>query len=98
MLCVHGGTMEILLEKGWLNFGVSILIALSVYFIVLVVLYKVFKPKGFWWVFILLSSICIFLVTSTLDSGKSLTFLFLNSAGWAFIGISVISIQKIREE
>lgn len=98
MLCVHGGIMEILLEKGWLNFGVSMLIALSVYFIVITLLDKVFKAKGFWWVFILLSSICTFLVTSTLDSGKSLTCLFLYSAGWAFIGIAGISIQKIREK
>lgn len=90
--------MEILLEKGWLNFGVCILIALSVCFIAKVLLDKVFKPKGFWWVFILLSSICVFLVTSTLDPGESLTYLFLNSAGWAFVGIAGISIQKIREK
>ncbi|HGS4838788.1 TPA: hypothetical protein ACMDRO_004774 [Vibrio parahaemolyticus] len=52
--------MDNLFESVWLNFGVSLLIALSVGFAIEVFLKKVLKPKGLWWVFILLFSACIF--------------------------------------
>ncbi|MBE3667296.1 hypothetical protein BOO35_19870 [Vibrio navarrensis] len=44
--------MDNLFESVWFNFGVSLLIALSVGFAIEVFLKKVLKPKGLWWVFI----------------------------------------------
>ncbi|EGQ8071002.1 hypothetical protein G5Y10_004296 [Vibrio parahaemolyticus] len=89
--------MESLIESGWLNFGVSLLIALSVCFAIELFLKKVLKPKGLWWLFILIFSTCIFLVASTLDSNESFFYWFISSAKWALVGIAGFSIAKLRE-
>ncbi|EJB8445146.1 hypothetical protein MW350_004684 [Vibrio parahaemolyticus] len=89
--------MDNLFESVWLNFGVSLLIALSVGFAIEVFLKKVLKPKGFWWVFILLFSACIFLVASTLSSNETFFYWFISSAKWALVGIAGLSIAKLRE-
>ncbi|KIE22704.1 hypothetical protein SE23_01310 [Vibrio sinaloensis] len=89
--------MESVIENGWLNFGVSLLIALSVCFAIELLLKKVLKPKGLWWVFILIFSVCIFLVASTLNSNESFFYWFISSAKWALVGVAGLSIAKLRE-
>ncbi|WP_230625514.1 hypothetical protein [Photobacterium leiognathi] len=48
--------------------------------------------------FILLASICIFLVASTFSPNESYFYWFISSAKWAMVGIAGLAIREIQEK
>ncbi|PSW53487.1 hypothetical protein [Photobacterium leiognathi] len=87
-----------LLENEFLSVTISLVVALCVCHIVQQFLLKVFQPKGLAWVFILLASICIFLVASTFSPNESYFYWFISSAKWAMVGIAGLAIREIQEK